>query len=261
MTIPLLISVAVAGASTLFPPKEQKGSSAPPTSSFAGGLVAFPGLIGNQLFLAGVVMGMGLSWLLSAELHRNRLHDRARLAILEWLKPLLTSSEEDTSIDNPPTGTVFPLAPQNDSGQSNAVSTLVSPSNSLTSNLWVSTIHIPPQQELQLQKANGLEFFYVLQGKGQWDMQPRREESGANGKPLVQGDAFVVEANSSRWIANASKLEDLVLVRSSDAGFGHRQKGYDRIVPQSASTGMLSTSVSAAVKQAGDYFSSFFGSS
>ena len=67
---------------------------------------------------------------------------------------------------------------------------------------------------------------------------------------------------SSRWIGNLSS-DDLVLVRSSDAGMYSGQNGYDQIIPSDSSRSVVSASVevmlNSSLQQAGNYFASFFG--
>lgn len=162
----------------------------------------------NSLLLPYVykVIGMSLSWTISSELKRTRLHDRIRLVVLGWFRPVLSSSGNGP--DPPMSRTTFNVVkyttPQENATSQgtqsdNSVSTILSPSTSLTSSLWVSTLRIPPQHRLQQQKANGMEFFYVLQGKG--ELKVNTGDNDSPGKTIAQGDAFIVEAN--RYVARS----------------------------------------------------------
>ena len=139
--------------------------------------------------LLRTVMGMSFSWAISSELRRSRLLDRLRLMIYE----LFSLSPADKPPSSGATFRVLPETKSRDGDDSGTVSTIISPQTALTSNLWVSTIRIPPRRELQLQRANGMEFFHVVQGRGEWDTVGRSDARTT--KPLSQGDAFVVEAH------------------------------------------------------------------
>jgi hypothetical protein len=71
---------------------------------------------------------------------------------------------------------------------------------------------------------------------------------------------------SLRWISNTSSTEDLVLVRSSDGGYTHLQKGYDEVVPGGSTpssittvTSQLSAAMTSGYQQAGVFWSDVFG--
>ena len=191
---------------------------------------------------------MGLSWVISSELRKSRLHDRLRLALLDLLS--LDDDEEDSTniapSKAPTSGQVFSITESikkptiekksDKSGVTETtsnVTTLLSTGTALTSSLWVATIRIPPNHEMKLHKANGLEFYYVLQGYGEWGSKANDSSSEVESQqtsPISPGDALIIDPNSMRWIANTSRLENLVLLRTSDAGYSYSQKGYDRIL-------------------------------
>ena len=233
------------------------------------------------------VMGVGFSWALVYELRRSRLHDKLRLLLLSWVRPSITSIGDSA----PKPGECFSLLEhakkikpdpenaENECGDSTAVTTIISTDISLTSSLWVSTICLPPKHELIMQRASGMEIFYVLQGTGEWGSQAihnvkseSESESSTNNStdtrtPIQQGDALILEPNSSRWFANASATGNLILLRSSDAGHLHRKHDYDRVVPSSsratvmtAAAGHVSAALSSTIQQMGGYTASFWGS-
>lgn len=301
MTLPLLVSLGVMGASAIFPPKKGDASGSKASSSSTGiisigSVGTFLGSLreGNHAFMTGIVIGLGFSWVLSYELQRSRLHDKLRLFLIGWLRPVSSTSSseggDDANYQNsvPKSGEVFSVrqnatvsVPLNgDDG--NAVTTIISSDISLTSSLWVSTIHLPPKHELTIQRATGMEFFYVLEGSGEWSSTKRimttttsdSAEDGVESKQgkdatIDHGDALIIEANSSRWFKNTSTSRDLILLRSSDAGYLNRKAGYDCVVSSSSNnnrsvvtavTGQISTALSTGMEQVGGYLTSLLGS-
>jgi hypothetical protein len=166
---------------------------------------------------------MGFSWLLNSMLQRNRLHDRLRLALQDLFRSfllLVTKHDHDPKEETPIVpGVTFSLIAKavkqkhgtNKNGEGNTtgglglVTTIVSPTTALTSNLWVTTICIPPHHELKVDKSKGLEFFHVVQGKGKWgeqepkrnahDINKNKKSAAADGTIINAGDAFLIEAN------------------------------------------------------------------
>ncbi|CAB9503506.1 expressed unknown protein [Seminavis robusta] len=277
MTLPLLISMVVAAVSAVFPPKSDSSSTTSNSQSSSGYSISPIFETGNRALFTGIALGIGFSWFLNHELERSRLHDRIRLAIQDLFRPIVATDGRNND-KAPMSGQTFPVLQNDKRNGANGehqmpdgntavkpVTTIISTNNALTSTLWVSTICIPPQHELKIQKANGLEFFHVLQGKGKWATQEPSNEGSDNIADISPGDAFVVEANSTRWVSNGSSSEELILLRSSDAGHRHRQPGYDQIVPTSTSSSassaarQLSSAVTSSYRQAGAYFQSLLG--
>lgn len=216
------------------------------------------------------VMGVGFSCALSYELKRSRL----RLFLLGWMRSFFLSSNAQNRAPKP--GEIFSILEdatkknpeiQNNGDAVNAVTTIISPDISLSS-LWVSTICLPPKHELTIQRATGMELFYVLQGTGEWGSQAHvgeEKEPDSNNsttiKPIRHGDALILEPNSTRWFANTSSTENLILLRSSDAGHLHRKQGYDHVVPSSsrttaAATSQMSAALTSGIQQMGGYLTS-----
>lgn len=230
---------------------------------------------------------MGFSWALGYELRRSRLHDKLRLLLLSWVRPSLTSAVDRA----PKPGECFSIlehakrmkpGPENqinEVGDNSAVATIISTDISLTSSLWVSTICLPPKHELILERASGMEIFYVLQGTGEWgsqaihtaktesDPESSIDNSTTIRSPIHQGDALILEPTSPRWFANTSATGNLILLRSSDAGHFHRNYDYDRVVSSSSragavttAAGQVSATLSSGIQQMGKYVTSLWGS-
>ena len=98
---------------------------------------------------------------------------------------------------------------------------IVSPETALTSTLNVALLTLHPGREIPTTKSTGVEFYYVIDGKGSFSQQGVLETA-----QIQAGDCFVVHPGLFRWIANQNEQnqQDLVLLRATDGGVNYSNK-------------------------------------
>jgi mannose-6-phosphate isomerase-like protein (cupin superfamily) len=150
---------------------------------------------------------MGLSVLISAGMRRKRVPERLRLALYSWLYddendkegPLTKRLRKPTKVTD-----VEGKALGAEGGETDGVRReLLSPATALTSNLYVVVLTIPSGKELVAQKAQGVEFYYVIHGIGAF-------ASGGSSSDISKGDGFVVDpgrcvrlkTNKIKWLVS-----------------------------------------------------------
>lgn len=168
------------------------------------------------------VFGLGCSLLYNNLTTRFRVSERFRLFWLYWWN--LDESRDLTPYRSPsPALDASEFIQQSADG---SVRLLLSPNTAATSTLHVSLVSIVPGREMPSRKARGVEFYYVVAGRGVFSQQGVVET-----KAVQPGDCFVVDSGNMRWISNnkASK-EDLVLLRATDGGLQYSSRSHaDRI--------------------------------
>lgn len=131
-----------------------------------------------------------MSVLISGEMRRKRIPERLRLTLYSWLyddendkeSPLtkrLRKPTKVTDVEGKPLGA--------EGNETDGVRReLLSPATALTSNLYVVVLTIPSGKELMAQKAQDVEFYYVIHGIGAF-------ASGDSSSDISKGDVFVVD--------------------------------------------------------------------
>lgn len=146
------------------------------------------------LSLCGIplVLGMGLSSVLSYEIRRRRLWERVRMTIFAWLQEssvlLLAKYRKPTSSDNVE-GT-FMISPEEGSSPCGIRREVVSPEWCYTSTMNVTILTLYSGSELLAQASPGVEFYYVMRGEGVYQKRQRDEEEILR---LSAGTCFVVD--------------------------------------------------------------------
>ena len=134
---------------------------------------------------------MGLSWMITSEMRKRRINERIKLVLFAWLR----YSEEATENElvkrlRQPTKVLNvegkPLGKDPEDGTDGIRRELLSPTTAITANLTVTVLTIPPGRELVSQKADGVEFYYVIEGNGIYTLGDSKADFGA-------GDGFVVD--------------------------------------------------------------------
>jgi len=168
------------------------------------------------------VFGIGLSH----TLYRQRVTDKLRLALYAWLY--------DTPADKPDSpqnqyrdpvplqeldGTPMPGSEKDDNA--GILKELLSPDWALTPNLHIALLTLPFGAELNPTSANGVEFYYVIEGDGTYTQTI--DGKPAKAKRISSGNGFVVDPETIRGFA-ANGRGQLVLLRATDSAI---IEGYD----------------------------------
>jgi mannose-6-phosphate isomerase-like protein (cupin superfamily) len=160
---------------------------------------------------------MGLSVLISTGMRRKRVPERLRLALYSWLyddendkeNSLSKRLRKPTKVTDVEAKTLGAEGVETDGVRRE----LLSPATALTSNLYVVVLTIPSGKELVAQKAQGVEFYYVIHGIGVF------ASGDDTTSDISKGDAFVVDPG--RCVKVKTKMEstksksDLSLVSSN----------------------------------------------
>lgn len=176
----------------------------------------------DRVFLSGAVFGIGLSLLYSAITTQFRIHQRIRYT---WHSIWRDQETEINWYEGSELGISGNVLTETENG---SIRLILSPENAKTSALNVSVITLNPGREISPAPSLGVEFYYVLSGKGCFS------QYGVSHTPEVKaGDAFVIHPNSTRWIANSKNRteEELVLLRATDAGCGRNYQDIIQMDP------------------------------
>jgi mannose-6-phosphate isomerase-like protein (cupin superfamily) len=154
--------------------------------------------ISNTLLIGFLVIGMGLSSMANYEMRRRRLWERLRVAFFSWLY----DSEDDDEQEKLAEKFRKPVDIEDIEGtpmKSSTISTdnetdeacgirreLVSPDWAHTSKLGVTVLTLFSGAELVAKKAEGVEFYYVIQGGGLYF-------KGEDAIKITSGTCFVVD--------------------------------------------------------------------
>lgn len=162
------------------------------------------------------VLGIGCSLLYNTAASYFRLSERFHLL---WL----FSCNKDESKELFPYRSPVPAVDASEpilESKYGSVRLLLSPNTAATSSLNISVVTIKPKGEIPSKRAAAVEFYYVLQGSGAFSQQGVIETSA-----IQEGDCFVVDVGSMRWISNSKGSEDLLLLRATDGGdqYNHRE--------------------------------------
>jgi len=197
------------------------------------------------------VFGLGCSLLYNNITTRFRVSERFRLFWLYWWN--LDESRDLTPYRSPsPALEASEFIQQSADG---SVRLLLSPNTAATSTLHVSLVSIVPGREMPSRKSRGVEFYYVVAGRGVFSQQGVVET-----KAVQPGDCFVVDSGNMRWISNnKASMEDLVLLRATDGGLQYSSRSHaDRIRrdPNHRATSMerLTDGFRAVQAKARDYY-------
>jgi len=207
-------------------------------------------LTGNtQTFLSGIVLAMGMSLLYASVLQQFRFVERFRLSWNDWWD---WGRTHEAPLRVPMS--IMDTSDFIQTGDDGSVRLLVSPKHAATSTLHVSLVTLQPGREIPSKKTVGVEFYYVVSGKG------RFSQSGVvETLDVAKGDGFVVDSRSIRWISNSKGKEELVLLRATDAGNRYSQSTFDHIRrdPNLRSTmGYVTDSLRQVSQKAKDYVKS-----
>ena len=212
--LPFLITMATSAYMVLFPPDEGKtdGSSSrclSPSTSFA----TSGSRIANNPFWLGVGVGVILSRVASYEIKRRRFWQRTRLKFLSWLydgvssatatggepktrqTPLLQKLRKPSLISEL-NGNPLVRRSESDENKDNSVCgqhvELVSPDWALSSDLYCDIVRLPSGTELMSKNAPGVEFYYVLEGNGQYvDQNGEKHQISAGFGFIVDPEWYV----------------------------------------------------------------------
>lgn len=214
--LPSLITAATVAYVALFPDDEGRVDSSQALSRSSSRISLFGNSYFSNSFLAGVGVGVSLSWLASYEINRRRLWQRVRLQFLSWLYRTTKGGDKDDGEMTPLVekfrtpckltelnGIPIPRKSESDS-DSEAVHgshlELVSPDWTLSSNLYCDIVTLPPGTELVSKDAEGVEFYYVIKGSGTYvDKDGEKHQISAEYGFIVDPEWYVSAMCMEYW--------------------------------------------------------------
>lgn len=217
--LPYVIAAGSFAYGVVFPEGRQVKVEAPvqavvPANSSRGSVA--------PIFFYGMLFGIGIS----REIYRRRITDKVRLALYSWLydTPEAKADVPQKRYRDPVQlqeleGTPMPGSARDDNA--GILKELLSPDWSLTPNLRIALLTLPFGAELAAKKADGVEFYYVIEGDGTYCKTSEGE--AAKAKRILGGNGFIVDPGTVRSFA-ANGRGQLVLLRATDSPV---VEGYD----------------------------------
>jgi mannose-6-phosphate isomerase-like protein (cupin superfamily) len=193
--LPLLITSATIAYTVFFPDDKRKGDGKPSDTLFLSPSSWWNNHSNSSTsastspgsFLSGIVVGLGMSWMISYEVKRRRLWEKARLKFLSWLhdgtRANINGGEAGLQKEQTPRlvdkfrkptllvdlqGTPIPRT-DSDDAFCGTLTNFLSPDWTLASGLFVDILTLPTGSELVPSKAHGTEFYFVIKGNGKYN--------------------------------------------------------------------------------------------
>ncbi|KAI2493182.1 hypothetical protein MHU86_21371 [Fragilaria crotonensis] len=188
MVWPLYVASALTLLTQVLPSKKANEAAMVPSSSVSSA---------RTLFYTGILTGMSLGYLLTAEFQRRRIWEYWRL---KWHK---RNAHDDSNADNSKS-----ITEQNFDGIT--IQPLVSPRSHRTSQFHVDMLTIPPKRRLK-GRSQGVEWYHVVRGNIVVQLDDKELDDNGDRRVIIVIDPFV-----ERTIYNPSSTVSAVVYRAAD---------------------------------------------